>query len=146
MEKILKPEYYDTLVNIRNVLKDNLPNFPEGNCEESSHLIYRVCFNKFKIDEVAGYYHKDDQKLWHSWNYDQINKFYIDISINQFSKDLPDILIVDENDYSNILQEDWEARENHWKVVLGAPFQKSIEKILNDFIELYPEKKDQIIM
>lgn len=147
MEKTtIKPAYYDTLVDIKDIINKNMTSFTSNADRQCAHLIYRICFNEFRLEEVAGYFIKNDRIFLQSWNRDPINNLYISLSINQRSKNFPEILIANKKDYANVLQEDWEARENHWKVVLGAPFQKSIEKILNDFIELHPEKKDQIIM
>jgi hypothetical protein len=142
-KEITKLPYYDTIRDIRNILKKNLPRFPEDLCEESSHLLYRICFKKFKIDEVSGYY--TPSKNWHSWNYDPINKVYIDISINHFSKKLPDILIRPKTNYSNILQEDSDVHDEHFKILLTTSFQNRINWLIEKFVKLYPDKREQII-
>ncbi len=142
-KKITKLPYYNTIKDIRNILEDNLPDFPEDWCGESSHLLYRVFFKKFKINDVSGYYTPSGDE--HSWNYDRINKIYIDICINQFSKKLPDILIRPKTDYSNILQEDSEVKEKQTKKVVKATFQNRINWLLEKFVKLYPDKREQII-
>lgn len=142
-KEITKLPYYNTLKDLRKILKKNLPRFPRDLCEESSHLIYRIFLKKFKIDEVSGYYTPIGCK--HNWNYDPINKLYIDISINQFSQSLPDILVGPKTDYSNILKEDFDVYEEHLKNSVKTKFQNRIKLILEKFVKLYPDKKEQII-
>jgi len=142
-EDITQLNYYDTIKEIRNVLDDWLPLFPLDCCEEASHMIYRVCFKKYGLHEVGGYYSK---KRWHSWNYDSINKLYIDISINQFSKDFLDVFITPKKNSSDILMEDSNINQEHTKQVLTARFQERMDWLIKKFIEQYPEKEDQIIM
>ncbi len=146
MKKIdqeIKLNYYDTLKDIRNLLEDSLPLFPIDCCEESSHILYRICFKKYKIDEVSGYY--SPSKNIHSWNYDPVNKLYIDITINQFSKKLPGILVGLKTDYSNILEEDFDVNHKHLHIALTTPFQNRINWLIEKFVKLYPDKKEQII-
>lgn len=143
---MIKPEYYNTIRSIRDILKDSLPLFPDCCCEESSHLIYRICYKRFKLEEVSGYYLHSGKRSFHSWNYDPTNKIYIDISMDQFAKNLPKIFIDQKTNYLNILQEDYKAYHNHLNTIISESFQNRIDWLLKKFIKKYPKKREQIIM
>jgi len=88
---MIKVPYYSELVNLRIILEDSLPNFPELRCQHSTRVVNRI----LGLEERAGYYKPLD--LWHAWNYDPNQGLYIDLTMDQFSGDHEPITILRDN-------------------------------------------------
>jgi hypothetical protein len=80
--------YYETLVNLREFLENNVPAFPFLRCQYSSRVLSKV----LGLKQPAGYYMP--MNIWHAWSYDNNLKLYIDLTMDQFNENHNKIMIL----------------------------------------------------
>jgi hypothetical protein len=130
--------YLDLLTEARNFLEHDIPEFPILKCQVASRFVNLV----FGFEEVAGYYHgridgfKNRVSESHAWSYDKTLNLYLDITIDQFTKNLPRVLITTAP--HPILKPVSEFTDEQ-KSLLNEELDETLEQLVSDFQKMHSE-------
>lgn len=79
-------EYYKDLKLIRRILSRRFDDFPKSHCFYTQNIVHAV----LGLPKVAGYILLENGLyIPHGWNHDTNNNLYVDLTLDQFKKDLP---------------------------------------------------------